>query len=79
MDCRAHAGRAGQRDGQYHPDYFCDPRSAKYREQYAELARRCTGQEIRSAYRHARERGLNFESITFERAALERYPVAPAI
>ena len=64
---------------QYHPDCFCDPRSPKYREQYAELARGCTGQEIRSAYRHARECGLHFESITFERAALERCPVAPEI
>jgi putative pyruvate formate lyase activating enzyme len=45
---------------QYHPDTFCDPRSQKYRPQYAELARRCTGEEIRSAYRHARARGLNF-------------------
>ena len=27
---------------QYHPDNFCDPRSAKYRPQYAELARRPT-------------------------------------
>jgi Mg/Co/Ni transporter MgtE len=54
----------------YHPDTFCDPRSQKYRPQYAEIVRRCTGEEIRSAYAHARERGLHFESITFERAAL---------
>ena len=63
----------------YHPDCFCNPRSPKYREQYAELARGCTGQEILSAYRHARDCGLHFESITFERAALERHPVAPEI
>ena len=56
---------------QYHPDTFCDPRSQKYRPQYAELARRCTAQEIRSAYHHARERGLYFEGITFEREPLE--------
>jgi putative pyruvate formate lyase activating enzyme len=56
---------------QYHPDTFCDPRSQKYRPQYAELARRCTAQEIRSAYHHARERGLYFEGITFERDPLE--------
>ena len=55
---------------QYHPDTFCDPRSQKYRPQYAEIARVCTTEEIRSAYAHARERGLHFESITFERAAL---------
>jgi putative pyruvate formate lyase activating enzyme len=52
---------------QYHPDTFCDPRSQKYRPQYAALARRCTGEEIRSAYHHASERGLNFEGITFDR------------
>jgi putative pyruvate formate lyase activating enzyme len=56
---------------QYHPDTFCDPRSQKYRPQYAELARGCTAQEIRSAYHHARERGLYFEGITFEREPLE--------
>jgi putative pyruvate formate lyase activating enzyme len=55
---------------QYHPDTFCDPRSQKYRPQYAKIARRCTAEEIRSAYAHARERGLHFESITFERASL---------
>jgi putative pyruvate formate lyase activating enzyme len=55
---------------QYHPDTFCDPRSQKYRPQYAELARCCTGEEIRSAYRHARARGLNFAGITFERGDL---------
>jgi putative pyruvate formate lyase activating enzyme len=60
---------------QYHPDTFCDPTSQKYRPQYAELARRCTGQEIQSAYRHARERGLNFEANTFERGNFERYPI----
>jgi putative pyruvate formate lyase activating enzyme len=52
---------------QYHPDTFCDPRSQKYRPQYAQLARRCTGKEIRRAYRHACEYGLNFEGIAFER------------
>ena len=56
---------------QYHPDNFCDPPSQKYRPQYVELARRCTGQEIQSAYRHARERGLQFEGITFEREPVE--------
>jgi putative pyruvate formate lyase activating enzyme len=60
---------------QYHPDTFCDPTSQRYRPQYAELARRCTGEEIQSAYRHARERGLNFEAITFERGTLERYSI----
>ena len=59
----------------YHLDTFCDPRSQKYPPQYAELARRCTQQGIRSAYHHARDRGLNFESIAFER----RYTIAAGI
>jgi putative pyruvate formate lyase activating enzyme len=62
---------------QYHPDTFCDPTSQKYRPQYAELARRCTGEEIRSAYRHARERGLHFEAMTFERGNFVRTPSGP--
>jgi putative pyruvate formate lyase activating enzyme len=59
---------------QYHPDTFCDPRSQKYRPQYAELARRCTAEEIGRAYHQARVQGLNFEGITFETETRERYP-----
>jgi putative pyruvate formate lyase activating enzyme len=38
---------------QYRPDNFCDPQSAKYRPQYAEIARRPESAEIRDAYRYA--------------------------
>jgi putative pyruvate formate lyase activating enzyme len=57
---------------QYRPDNFCDPSSAKYRPQYAEIARRPQGGEIRDAYRHAERLGLNYETVTFERYAPER-------
>jgi hypothetical protein len=40
------AGRAGERDGAIHPDNFCDPASAKYRDKYAEIARRPTQTEL---------------------------------
>jgi putative pyruvate formate lyase activating enzyme len=52
---------------QFHPDNFCDPASAKYREKYAEIARRPTHAELNAAWRRARELGLNFDTTTFER------------
>jgi uncharacterized Fe-S radical SAM superfamily protein PflX len=52
---------------QYHPDNFCDPRSSKYNKKYAEIARRPTSQEILQAFRYAKELGLNFESLSFEK------------
>ena len=53
---------------QYHPDNFCDPRSAAYDARYADIARRPTGREVRDAYGYARSLGLEFEAVTFERS-----------
>ncbi len=52
---------------QYHPDNFCDPASAKYRDKYAEIARRPTRAELDASWHHARSLGLEFESTMFER------------
>ena len=52
---------------QFHPDNFCDPASAKYRNRYAEIARRPSRAELNNSWRHARELGLKFETSTFER------------
>jgi len=52
---------------QFHPDNFCDPGSAKYRDKYGEIARRPTRAELNQSWRRARELGLNFETTTFER------------
>ncbi len=52
---------------QFHPDNFCDPASAKYRDKYAEIARRPTGPELGRAWRRASQLGLAFEATTFER------------
>ena len=52
---------------QFHPDNFCDPGSAKYRDKYAEIARRPTSSELNASWRYARELGLKFETTTFER------------
>ena len=52
---------------QFHPDNFCDPASAKYRDKYAEIAGRPQGSEIRGAYRYAARLGLHFETVTFDR------------
>jgi putative pyruvate formate lyase activating enzyme len=52
---------------QFHPDNFCDPASAKYRDKYAEIARRPTDAELQDSWRRARELGLKFETASFER------------
>ena len=51
---------------QFHPDNFCDPGSAKYRNKYAEIARRPTSAELHASWDRARELGLKFETTTFE-------------
>ena len=52
---------------QFHPDNFCDPAGAKYRDKYAEIARQPTHTELNDSWRRARELALNFETTTFER------------
>jgi putative pyruvate formate lyase activating enzyme len=52
---------------QFHPDNFCDPASAKYRDKYAKIARRPTHSELDRSWCRARELGLKFETTTFER------------
>ena len=52
---------------QFHPDNFCDPGSAKYRDKYAEIARQPTPTELNDSWHRARELALNFETTTFER------------
>jgi len=52
---------------QFHPDNFCDPASAKYRDKYAEIARRPTRAELEDSWRRAGELGLKFETASFER------------
>ena len=52
---------------QFHPDNFCDPASTKYRDKYAEIARRPSQAELERAWRRAREFRLEFEATTFER------------
>jgi putative pyruvate formate lyase activating enzyme len=54
---------------QFHPDNFCDPASAKYRDRYAEIARRPTHTELNRSWRRARQLDLKFETTTFERSS----------
>jgi len=51
---------------QFHPDNFCDPASAKYRDKYNEIARRPTSAELENSWRRAAGLGLKFESASFE-------------
>jgi putative pyruvate formate lyase activating enzyme len=52
---------------QFHPDNFCDATSAKYRDKYAEIARRPTHAELNDSWRRAHELDLRFEAASFER------------
>jgi putative pyruvate formate lyase activating enzyme len=52
---------------QYHPDNFCDPRNPKYDKRYVQISRHANSREILDAFRHAREFGLNFESLSYEK------------
>jgi putative pyruvate formate lyase activating enzyme len=54
---------------QFHPDNFCDPAGAKYRDKYAEISRRPTHAELDHSWRRAHELGLKFETATFERCS----------
>jgi putative pyruvate formate lyase activating enzyme len=53
---------------QYHPDNYCAPGDPKFMERYRPLAHRPQRAEILAAYRHARDRGLRFESLSYERS-----------
>ncbi len=53
---------------QYHPDCFADPRSPQFdEERYGDIARFPTKYEIVESFRYAKELGLNFEPITYEK------------
>jgi putative pyruvate formate lyase activating enzyme len=52
---------------QYRPENFCDPDDPKFKERYARIARRPRRDEIRQAYRYARDLGLRFESLSWEK------------
>ena len=47
-------------------EWIAEP-SGKYREKYAEIARRPTHAELHASWQRARELGLKFETTTFER------------
>lgn len=59
---------------QFHPDNFCDPTSDRYREKYAEIARRPTRAELHDLWQRAHELGLKFETTTFERGNASGVP-----
>jgi putative pyruvate formate lyase activating enzyme len=53
---------------QYHPDNLCNPESSKYRERYNDISRTCTSEEIVRSYEYAKELGLNFEPLSYEKS-----------
>ena len=56
---------------QFHPDNFCDPGSDKYRDKYADIARRPTPAELSDSWYRARQLDLKFETTTFERRSAD--------
>jgi hypothetical protein len=52
---------------QSRPENFCDPHDARYDLRYVPIARRPRRKEIRQAYRCARDLGLRFESLSYEK------------
>ena len=54
---------------QYHPDNFCEPGGANFKEKYQPIARRCTPREIRQAYRYAKDLGIVYETMSYEKNA----------
>jgi putative pyruvate formate lyase activating enzyme len=54
---------------QYYPDNLFDSRSSKYRERYGEISRPPTEEEIIRSYQYAKDLGLNFETLSFEKSA----------
>ncbi len=54
---------------QFHPDNLCDPCTPKYDQKYEPIARRPTSGEVRQAFRYARDLGLRFESLSYEKNA----------
>src|ERR671922_867625 len=53
---------------QYHPDNLCNAESSKYRERYNDISRTCTLEEIGRSYKYAKELGLNFEPLSYEKS-----------
>lgn len=52
---------------QYRPDYACDPFSPLYDPRYRTLSRRPSTTEVLEAYAYARELGLRFEALSYEK------------
>ncbi len=64
---------------QYRPEYACDPHSPAYDPRYRAMARRPYARELREAYAAARELGLRFEAVSFERDKGEPAWAAPEV
>ena len=52
---------------QYRPENFCDPTDVKFKDRYRPIARRPSRREFVQAYRYARDLGLRFESLSYEK------------
>ena len=53
---------------QYRPEYACDRFSPAYDDRYRALARRPKAEEILEAYAYARDLGLRFEDLSYEKS-----------
>ncbi len=53
---------------QYHPDCYCNPSDPRFDKRYADMARYPSKEEILTSYNYAKQLGLRFEEITFEKS-----------
>ncbi|MEM2034748.1 MAG: hypothetical protein QXL42_01220, partial [Candidatus Caldarchaeum sp.] len=53
---------------QYHPDCYCNPADPRFDKRYVEMSRYPSKEEILESYRFAKQLGLRFEEITFEKS-----------
>jgi putative pyruvate formate lyase activating enzyme len=59
---------------QYYPDNLCNPNSSKYRERYSEIARSPSREEIVTSYQYAKDLGLDFETLSYEKSVFRLSP-----
>ncbi len=52
---------------QYRPEYACDPLSHAYDDRYRTMARHPNANEVLEAYAYARELGLRFQDLSYEK------------
>ncbi|MFB5600175.1 MAG: pyruvate formate lyase activating enzyme, partial [Nitrososphaeraceae archaeon] len=56
---------------QYHPDNLCNPTSPQFKDRFKEISRSPTNEEIKNAFRYAKDLNLNFRPLSYEKMSFE--------